>query len=132
MAAYDAGDYPKAYKIWSGIEDQDLGRHAQYGDDAAPGTGVAKDPKKAEELYGMAAEAGLPTRPGRPGDMLLKGEAGPPNPRPPCPCSTAAAAADIPSPNMNWPRCMRPAATGWCPRTPPPPAGFMPPPPAMA
>ena len=60
------------------------------------GQGVAKDPKKAEELYQRAAEAGLPTAQADLADMLLKGEAGPPDPGRALPLLEAAAAANHP------------------------------------
>src|SRR6202451_3798820 len=96
LAAYDAGDYPKAYKIWSGIEDQDLAAMRNVAMMLRQGTGVAKDPKKAEELYYLAAEAGLPTAQADLADMLLKGEAGPPDLASALPLLEAAAAANHP------------------------------------
>ena len=96
VTAYDAGDYPKAYKIWSGIEDQDLAAMRNVAMMLRNGTGVAKNPRRAEELYGTAAEAGLPTAQADLADMLLKGEAGPPDPASALPLLEAAAAADHP------------------------------------
>ena len=96
VAAYDAGDYPKAYEIWSGIEDQDLAAMRNVAMMLRNGTGVAKNPRRAEELYGTAAEAGLPTAQADLADMLLKGEAGPPNPKAALPLLAAAAAANHP------------------------------------
>ena len=96
VTAYDAGDYAKAYKIWSGIDDVDLAAMRNVAMMLRQGTGVAKDPKKAEELYYLAAEAGLPTAQADLADMLLKGEAGPPDPKRALPLLTAAAAADHP------------------------------------
>ena len=60
------------------------------------GQGVAKDPKKAEEIYQRAAEAGLPTAQADLADMLLKGEAGPPDLAGALPLLEAAAAANHP------------------------------------
>jgi TPR repeat protein len=96
VAAYDAGDYPKAYKIWSGIDDIDLAAMRNVAMMLRQGQGVAKDPKKAEDLYETAAEAGLPTAQADLADMLLKGEAWPPNPKRALPLLTAAAAANHP------------------------------------
>jgi TPR repeat protein len=96
VVAYDLGDYPKAYKIWSGIEDQDLAAMRNVAMMLRTGTGVAKNPKRAEEIYGTAAEAGLPTAQADLADMLLKGEAGPPDPAAALPLLEAAAAADHP------------------------------------
>ena len=96
VAAYDAGDYPTAYKIWSEIDDQDLAAMRNVAMMLRHGTGVAKDPKKAEQLYEMAADAGLPTAQADLADMLLKGEAGPPDPEAALPLLVSAAAADHP------------------------------------
>jgi TPR repeat protein len=96
VAAYDKGDYATAYKIWSAIDDQDLAAMRNVAMMLRQGTGVAKNPKKAEELYQMAAEAGLPTAQADLADMLLKGEAGPPDPEAALPLLEAAAAADHP------------------------------------
>ncbi|HEV7959469.1 MAG TPA: tetratricopeptide repeat protein, partial [Rhizomicrobium sp.] len=60
------------------------------------GQGVTKDPKKAEELYQRAAEAGLPTAQADLADMFLKGEAGPPDLTSALPLLAAAAAANHP------------------------------------
>jgi TPR repeat protein len=96
VAAYDAGDFAAAYKIWSGIDDVDLAAMRNVAMMLRQGQGVAKDPKKAEDLYQTAAEAGLPTAQADLADMLLKGEAGPPNPRAALPLLEAAAAANHP------------------------------------
>ena len=96
VAAYDAGDYPKAYKIWKGIDDIDLAAMRNVAMMLRQGQGVAKDPKAAEELYETAAAAGLPTAQADLADMLLKGEAGPPDPKAALPLLQAAAAADHP------------------------------------
>ncbi|HWY61606.1 MAG TPA: tetratricopeptide repeat protein [Rhizomicrobium sp.] len=96
VAAYDAGDYAKAYKIWSGIDDIDLAAMRNVAMMLRKGEGVAKNPKKAEELYETAAEAGLPTAQADLADMLLKGEAGSPNPKAALPLLEAAAAANHP------------------------------------
>ena len=96
VAAYDAGDYPKAYKIWSAIEDQDLAAMRNVAMMLRQGTGVARNPKRAKELYEIAAEAGSPYAEAELADMLLKGEAGPPDPEAALPFLAAAAAADHP------------------------------------
>jgi len=96
VAAYDAGDYPTAYKIWSGIDDVDLAAMRNVAMMLRQGQGVAKDPKKAEDLYETAALAGLPTAQADLADMLLKGEAGPPNPKRALPLLEAASAANHP------------------------------------
>jgi TPR repeat protein len=96
VAAYDAGDYARAYNIWRGIDDVDLAAMRNVAMMLRKGEGVAKDPKKAEDLYETAAEAGLPTAQADLADMLLKGEAGPPNPKRALPLLEAAAAANHP------------------------------------
>jgi TPR repeat protein len=96
VAAYDAHDYPKAYAIWTGIQDQDLAAMRNVAMMLRQGQGVPKDPKKAEQLYSLAAEAGNPYAQADLADMLLKGEAGPPDVRAAMPLLAAAAAADHP------------------------------------
>jgi len=76
VAAYDAGDYAKAYKIWSAIDDDDIAAMRNVAMMRRQGLGTAKDPKGAEELYLRAAEAGLPTAQADLADMLIRGEAG--------------------------------------------------------
>ncbi|MBN9589328.1 MAG: hypothetical protein BGN85_03100 [Alphaproteobacteria bacterium 64-11] len=96
LAAYDAGDYPKAFKIWSSIQDEDLAAMRNVAMMLRKGQGTARDPKKAEEVYEVAAEAGLPTAQADLADMLLKGEAGKPDPKRALPLLEAAAAANHP------------------------------------
>jgi TPR repeat protein len=96
VAAYDAGDYPKAFKIWSSIQDEDLAAMRNVAMMLRKGTGVPKDPKKAEDIYEVAARAGLPTAQADLADMLLKGEAGPPDAKRALPLLEAAAAANHP------------------------------------
>ena len=96
LKAYDAGDYPAAYKIWSSIDDYDLAAMRNVAMMLREGKGVAKNPKKAEDMFETAAEAGLPTAQADLADMLLKGEAGPPDARRALPLLQAAAAANHP------------------------------------
>jgi TPR repeat protein len=96
VKAYDAGDYPTAYKIWSTIDQYDLAAMRNVAMMLRSGQGVTKDPAKAEDLYEEAAEAGLPTAQADLADMLLKGEAGPPDPARALPLLEAAAAANHP------------------------------------
>ncbi len=96
VKAYDAGDYPAAYKIWSSIDEYDLAAMRNVGMMLRTGQGVAKNPKKAEDLFEVAAEAGLPTAQADLADMLLKGEAGKPDPARALPLLEAAAAANHP------------------------------------
>jgi TPR repeat protein len=96
VAAYDAGDHAKAYKIWSAIADQDIAAQRNLAMMLRKGDGVKKNPAAAESMYRRAAEAGLPTAQADLADMLLKGEAGPPNPKAALPLLAAAAAANHP------------------------------------
>jgi len=81
-AAFDAGDYATAYKVFSKL--------AKHGDLAAmrnvalmerKGLGTDRDPLGAEELYLYVANAGLPTAQYDLAEMLLNGEAGDPDPK---------------------------------------------------
>lgn len=96
VTAYDAGDYPTAYKIWTSIDQYDLAAMRNVAVMLRNGQGVRKDPNKAEALFEEAAEAGLPTAQADLADMLLKGEAGPPDPARALPLLEAAAAANHP------------------------------------
>ena len=96
VAAYDAGNYELAFKIWWDLRYEDLAAMRNLAIMLRKGQGVAKDPKKAEELYRRAAEAGLPTAQADLADMLLKGEAGPPDLASALPLLEAAAAANHP------------------------------------
>ncbi len=96
VAAYDAGDYAKAYKIWSNIDDQDIAAMRNVAIMRRQGLGTKKDPKAAEDMYERAAEAGLPTAQADLADMLIRGEAGPPDPQRALPLLEAAAAANHP------------------------------------
>lgn len=96
VAAYDAGDYAKAYKIWSAIDNDDIAAMRNVAMMRRQGLGTAKDPKGAEELYLRAAEAGLPTAQADLADMLIRGEAGAPDPEHALPLLQAAAAANHP------------------------------------
>ena len=96
VAAYDSGDYAKAYKIWSSIDDDDIAAMRNVAMMRRQGLGTDKDPKGAEDLYLRAAEAGLPTAQADLADMLIRGEAGPPDPQRALPLLQAAAAANHP------------------------------------
>jgi TPR repeat protein len=96
VAAYDAHDYARAYQIWSSIQDQDLAALRNMAMMQRDGTGMPKDPKKAEALYQRAAEAGNPYAQADLGEMLLKGAAGPPDVRAALPLLAAASAANHP------------------------------------
>jgi TPR repeat protein len=96
VAAYDAGHYEQAFKIWWDLQYEDVAAMRNVALMLRKGQGTAKDPKKAEEIYRRAADAGLPTAQADLADMLLKGEAGPPDPQDALPLLQAAAAANHP------------------------------------
>src|SRR5689334_17867707 len=80
LAAYDAGNYEQAYKIFSSIEDVDVAAMRNVAFMRRHGQGTKRDPKAAEEMYERAARAGLPTAQADLGEMLMNGEAGKPDP----------------------------------------------------
>ena len=96
LKAYDAGDYPAAYKIWSSIDKYDLAAMRNVAMMLREGKGVAKDPKKAQDLLQIAADAGMATARFDLANMLLKGEAGPPDPKRALPLMALAATANHP------------------------------------
>jgi TPR repeat protein len=96
LAAYDAGDYEKAFRAWWDLQFEDIAAMRNVAMMLRKGQGTTKDPKKAEEIYQRAAEAGLPTAQYDLADMLLKGEAGPPDLESALPLLQAAAAANHP------------------------------------
>lgn len=96
IAAYDAADYEKAFKIWWDLRYEDIAAMRNLAMMLRKGQGTEKDPKKAEELYLRAAEAGLPTAQADLADMYLKGELGPPDLARALPLLEAAAAANHP------------------------------------
>jgi TPR repeat protein len=116
VTAYDAGDYPKAYKIWHGIDDVDLAAMRNVAMMLRQGQGVAKDPKAAMELYETAAAAGLPTAQADLADMLIKGEAGPPDPKDALPLLQSAAAANHPMAQYELAQMYETGADGLVPR----------------
>jgi TPR repeat protein len=96
VAAYDAGDYEKAFKTWWDLRYEDIAAMRNLAMMLRKGQGTPKDPKKAEELYLRASEAGLPTAQADLADMYLKGELGPPDLARALPLLEAAAAANHP------------------------------------
>ncbi len=94
-AAFDAGDYPTAYAVFSEL--------AKKGDIAATrnvalmerkGIGTARDPKAARKLYEIAATAGLPTAQYDLAEMLIAGEGGTADPKAAVPLLIQAASAN--------------------------------------
>ena len=96
IAAYDAGDYEKAFKIWWELRYEDLAAMRNLGMMLRKGQGTEKDPQKAAEIYQRAAEAGLPTAQADLADMYLKGELGAPDLARALPLLEAAAAGNHP------------------------------------
>jgi TPR repeat protein len=96
VAAYDAGDYPKAFQIWWDLRYEDIAAMRNLGMMLRKGQGVEKDPKQAKELFLRAARAGLPTAQADLADMLLKGEGAAPDLADALPLLQAAAAAHHP------------------------------------
>ena len=96
VAAYDAGDYQKAFKTWWDLRYEDLAAMRNLGMMLRKGQGTAKNSTLAEEIYLRAAEAGLPTAQADLADMYLKGELGPPSLERAVPLLEAAAAANHP------------------------------------
>jgi len=96
VAAYDSGDYQKAFKIWWELRYEDVAAMRNLAMMLRKGQGTDKDAKKAEEFYLRASEAGLPTAQADLADMYLKGELGPPDLTRALPLLEAAAAANHP------------------------------------
>ena len=96
VAAYDAGDYQKAFKIWWELRYEDLAAMRNLGMMLRKGQGTEKDPKKAEEIYLRAAEVGMPTAQADLADMYIKGELGDPDLSAALPLLARAAAANHP------------------------------------
>jgi TPR repeat protein len=96
LAAYDAGRYDEAFRIFHSIDDEDVAAMRNEGLMLRKGLGTAKDPKAAEEILERAAGEGLPTAQYDLAEMLLDGEAGRPNPKAALPWLTQAAQAHHP------------------------------------
>jgi TPR repeat protein len=74
-AAYDAGDHPRAYQIWSELaEEDDLAAMRNAAQMLRQGKGVAKNTEKAFDLYKEAAEKGFVTAMANVAEMYLSGE----------------------------------------------------------
>lgn len=93
VAAYDAGKYDEAFKLFHSIDDEDVAAMRNEGLMLRKGEGTAKDPKAAEDILERAAEVGLPTAQYDLAEMLLNGEAGDPDPKAALPWLTLAASA---------------------------------------
>ena len=97
LAAYDAGRYDEAFKIFHSIDGEDVAAMRNEGLMLRKGQGTAKDPKAALDMLERAADAGLPTAQFDLAEMLLDGEAGRPNPKAALPWLTQAAQAHHPA-----------------------------------
>jgi uncharacterized protein len=93
---YDAGDYAAAYKKWRSIENYDLAAMRNIALMLRTGKGVDKNPKAAQDMMEQAAYAGLATAQADLADMLIKGEAGPPDVKAAVPWLALAANAGHP------------------------------------
>ena len=96
VAHYDAGNYQEAFKIWWGLQYEDVAAMRNIAMMLRKGQGTTQDYRRAREVYRRAAEAGLPTAQADLADMLLKGEGGKPDPKAALPLLRAAAAANHP------------------------------------
>ena len=96
VAAYDAGDYEKAFKVWWELRFEDLAAMRNLGMMLRKGIGTPKDAKRAEEIYLRAAEVGMPTAQADLADMYIKGDLGPPDLAAALPLLARAAAANHP------------------------------------
>ncbi len=96
VVQYDAGNYEEAFKIWWGLQYEDVAAMRNIAMMLRKGQGTTRDPKRAMEIYERAAEAGLATAQADLADMLLKGEGGRPDPKAALPLLKAAAAASHP------------------------------------
>lgn len=81
LKAYDAGQYQAAFQIWWEIRDQDLAAARNVALMLRKGEGVAKNPRKAEEVLGAAVHAHMSNAEVDLAEMYLNGEARPPEPK---------------------------------------------------
>jgi TPR repeat protein len=96
-AAYDVGEYKKAFKIFSGLaEHYDLAAMRNVALMERDGLGTDKDPEAAQDMMEGAAIRGLPTAQSDLAIMLLDGFAGPPDPKAALPWLEKASAANHP------------------------------------
>jgi TPR repeat protein len=96
-AAFDAGDYEKAFRIFSELAGHyDLGAMRNVALMERKGLGTEKDPQAAEDMMEQVARRGLPTAQADLGVMLMDGEAGPPDEQAALPWLEKAAMAEHP------------------------------------
>lgn len=96
VAAYDAGKYEEAFKIWWGLQYEDGAAMRNLGMMLRKGQGTKRDPRRAMEMFERAAKGGVTTAQADLAEMLLKGESGEPNPKRALPLLQSAAAANHP------------------------------------
>ena len=96
VAQYDAGNYAQAFELFKSIDEEDVAAARNEGIMLRKGQGVAKDPAEAERVLQRAAEDGLPTAQYDYAEMLMDGEAGPPDVKGAIPWLTLAASAGHP------------------------------------
>lgn len=95
--AFEARNYTRAFKIFSDLADHgDIAALRNVAFMQRKGLGTRKDIKAALDNYTTAADAGLPTAEADLGQMLLDGEAGPPDPDAALPLLRKAAKANHP------------------------------------
>lgn len=81
IAAYDAGDYAAAYRVWAQLaREDDLGAMRNAAQLLRQGKGVEKDSVQAFKLFREAAEKGLVTAMANVAEMYLTGEGTEKNP----------------------------------------------------
>jgi TPR repeat protein len=96
-AAFDAGDYAKAFALFSELADNyDLAAMRNVALMERKGLGTKKDPQAAEDMLEKAARRGLPTAQADLGVMLMDGEAGKPDEKAALPWLERAAVAQHP------------------------------------
>lgn len=93
---YDAGNYEEAYRIFRSIDDENLAAMHNVAFMRRNGQGTARDAHGAEEMYQRAAMGGDPRSQAELGEMLMKGEAGAPDPKSAAGWLALAAAAHHP------------------------------------
>ena len=117
VAAYDAGNYEQAFKIWWDLQFEDVAAMRNVGMMLRKGQGVQRDPRKAEVILERAARGGLPNAQADLADMLLKGEAGDPDPKAALPLLVAAAKANHPVAQFQLAQMYETGANGLVPAT---------------
>lgn len=95
VAAYDAGDYEQAFKIWWGLQFEDVAAMRNVAMMLRKGQGVQRDPRQAEVILERAAPVSAAAQADL-ADMLLKGETGDPDPKAALPLLQSAAKANHP------------------------------------